>query len=223
MKRFRLWLLATTTLIFVLLAGWILTLPLAQLVEGVAPQPLGESQIRLENGVIRQTLALPTPTPHEIAPRIWLQLYPTSGHVLRVRAEHAGQVLGESAVRLAGLDQAFHKVELPWFEVPAGATDVTLVLEGHGVIVLATAVDRVAGGDLELNGVSRAPSDLAIQLVSGDRGIDRYLPLSRIAAGKPGILGWPRFSLLLIFAYVICMITLVGVGSRLLRYVERTA
>ncbi|HEX6289124.1 MAG TPA: hypothetical protein VFZ66_08025 [Herpetosiphonaceae bacterium] len=220
MKRVRLWSIAVGCLLVLGLSFWAVVQPLAQAVEG-PPPPLGESRVTLESGhVVRQTLALPQPVPGDIAPRIWIQRVLLEQARLTVRAEAVGQTLGQTSVRLPVPDQSFHVLQLPWWHIPAGARSVTLTIEGNGVVLLATAVDRVAGGDLEIDGVSHAPGDLALQIVSSDRGIERYVPLSAAAAQKPGVLGWPRLVLLVIAAFVIGGMLLIGSAARLARLVE---
>ena len=222
MKRERLGLLLGVGLALLGCAGAIFTLPLATIVEGPALLSVSASQIRFEPGtLVRQTLALPTPTPREIAPRIWVQLLPAANHFLQARVEGGGQILGEAVLTLPAGDNAFHMVQLPWQKLPSGTSGVTLVFEGHGVAILATNADRIAGGSVEVDGVAQISRDLALQMVSGDRGIERYLPLSRIAAGKPGLLGSPRFFLMVMYLYLIVVVVLVGSVFRLLRYIER--
>jgi hypothetical protein len=213
-------------LAYLVLAGvstWLWSLPFAHVVEGPLPDPIAEHYVLLEPGVVlRQTLTLPSPAPRDIAVRLWVQRVPAQQPFLRIRGESAGRVLGIAMVPLAAADGAFHVRQAPWWQVPVGAQQLTLVIEGHGMHVAATAVDRIAGGDLEINNSSPAPGDLALQLVSGDLGIERYLPLTRIVEGKPGILAWVRYPLVLFLLYLAAAITLLRSPLRLLRRLEDT-
>jgi hypothetical protein len=224
MKSARLWALVGTGLLLILGAGlW--SLPFARTEAGPLPQPLNEHRILLERGmVLRQTLTLPTPPPRDVALRVWVQrIVPADQPFLKLRGESDGQVLGEMTLPLAPADGALHVRQAPWWRLPAEAQSMTLVVEGHGMWIAAMSADDVAGGDLEVNGVSRAPGDLAIQLVSGDLGIERYLPMTRIAEGKPGPLAWPRYSLVLLLIYVLAVVRLVASIPRLVHSLQSAA
>jgi len=71
----------------------------------------------------------------------------------------------------------------------------------------ADGVTAIAGPDtypygvLLVNGAQREELDLAFQAVYLRRWIDVLLPVSHMAAGKPGILGWPPFYALLVYGY----------------------
>lgn len=201
---------------------WLWSLPLARVVEGPQPQTIGERQVVLNPGVVlRQTLTLPTPVPRDVALRLWTQrIVPAERPFLRIRGESQGAVLGAATIPLAPADGAFHMRQAPWWHLPAGAQQLTVVIEGSGLRVATVAADQVADGDLEISGAVQPSGDLALQLVSGDLGIERYLPLSRIAEGKPGILGWLRYPLALLSLYMIAIISLLRSPARLLRWVE---
>ena len=215
------WTTLLVCLAFVGVSSWLWSLPFAQVVEGPVPGLPAEHHVLLEPGVVlRQIVTLPSPAPRDIAVRFWVQRVPAQQPFLRIRGESAGEVLGVALVPLAAADGAFHMRQAPWWHLPVGAQQLTLVIEGHGMHVAATAVDRVAGGDLEINNISHAPKDLALQLVSGDLGIERYLPLTRIVEGKPGILAWVRYPLVLFLLYLVAAITLLRSPLRLLRWLE---
>ncbi|HEY0736356.1 MAG TPA: hypothetical protein VGD69_15685 [Herpetosiphonaceae bacterium] len=209
-------------LLIVALNVWLWSLPLAQIVEGPQPQRIGERLAVLEPGVVlRQTLTLSTPTPRDVALRLWTQrIVPAERPFLRIRGESNGEVLGAATIPLAPANGAFHLRQAPWWRLPSGAQQLTVVIEGSGLRVATSATDQVAGGDLEINGSAQPQSDLVLQLVSGDLGIERYLPLSRIAQGKPGVLAWLRYPLALLSLYMIAMIGLLRSPARLLRWVE---
>lgn len=191
----------------------IVNLPVADIEQGAPPVALGENQLSIKRNVpLNQTLTLPTPTPREVSIRIWLQLFPSENPFLNARGIVAGQEVGRAEVTLPPVDGAFHAITLPWWQLPANADKMTLSLEGHGVFILATTVDRVLGGSLSINNVDQAPVDLVIQMTSGDRGIDRYVPVSQIVSGKPGLLGWPHMVLLLGYA---CLVGCVGLILKL--------
>ncbi|HEY0605066.1 MAG TPA: hypothetical protein VGD58_19260 [Herpetosiphonaceae bacterium] len=209
-------------LLIVALNVWLWSLPLAQVVEGPQPQSIGEQLVVLDPGVVlRQTLTLSTPAPRDVALRLWTQrIVPAERPFLRIRGESNGKLLGAATIPLAPADGAFHLRQAPWWRLPSGARQLTLVIEGSGLRVATVAADQMAGGDLEINGAAQPQNDLALQLVSGDLGIERYLPLSRITEGKPGVLAWLRYPLALLSLYMIAMIGLLRSPARLLRWVE---
>jgi hypothetical protein len=205
-------------LVFVGVGSWLWSLPFAQVMEGTVPGPIGEHHVLLEPGVVlQQTLTLPSPAPRDVAVRLWVQRVPALQPFLRIRGESDGQILGVAMVPLAPADGMFHIRQAPWWHLPAEAQHLTVVVEGHGMQVATMA----AGGNLDH--VSQTPSDLAIQLVSGDLGIERYLPMTRIAQGKPGILAWVRYPLVLFLLYLIAAIMLLRSPLRLLRRLESAA
>jgi hypothetical protein len=59
-------------------------------------------------------------------------------------------------------------------------------------------------GELFVNGVPHPAADLAFQPIYRRRWIDWLLPISRMALGKPGLLGWPPLYALL--AYSFCLV-----------------
>ena len=209
-------------LLIVVINVWLWSLPLAQVSEGPPPPQPGARQVELLPGVeLRQTLTLPTPAPRDVALRFWTQrIVPAERPFVQIRGESNGQVLGVARIPLAAADGAFHMRQAPWWHLPAGTQQLTVVIEGSGLRVATTAADQVAGGDLQLAGVSQTPSDLALQLVSGDLGIERYLPLSRINQGKPGVLAWLRYPLALFSLYLITVVSLLRSPARLLSWVE---
>ncbi len=71
----------------------------------------------------------------------------------------------------------------------------------YGITVIAGA-DSYAGGHLLVNGVARTQFDLAFQPLYQQRWLDRLLPISRLAEGRPGLLGWPPFYALLVYGYL---------------------
>ncbi len=71
----------------------------------------------------------------------------------------------------------------------------------YGITVIAGA-DSYAGGHLLVNGVARTQFDLAFQLLYQQRWLDQVLPISRLAEGRPGLLGWPPFYALLVYGYL---------------------
>ncbi len=62
-------------------------------------------------------------------------------------------------------------------------------------------LDTYPDGVLLLNGEQREALDLTFQPIYLRRWFDALLPISRMAAGKPGILGWPPFYALLVYGY----------------------
>ncbi|MBV9788998.1 MAG: hypothetical protein JOZ51_12525 [Chloroflexi bacterium] len=192
---------------------WLWSLPLAQVSEGSPPVQPGAQQVELMPGVeLRQTLTLPTPAPRDVALRFWTQrIVPAEQPFVQIRGESNGQVLGVARMPLAPADGMFHMRQAPWWQLPAGAQQLTIVIEGSGLRVATMATDQAADGDL------------ALQIVSGDLGIERYLPLSRINQGKPGVLAWLRYPLALLSLYLIAVVSLLRSPARLLRWVEDSA
>lgn len=187
-------------------------------VEGPRPGPLGESQLRLGRDlVVQQTLTLPPLTAPEVALRVWIQPMPGEDKFLRVRGKVGAREHGWQDVALPRGKTTVHSVQLPWWTLPSEAQSMTVDLEGSGLVLLTTAVDRVAGGTLVINDVPHAPSDLVLQIVSGDRGMDRHFPFSRFAEGKPGLLGLPHSFLMLGFAYVLFVIVLLPSAAWLIQ------
>jgi hypothetical protein len=218
------WPTLLAALLVIAVNGWLWSLPRARIVEGPPPHPPGEQHMLLEPGlVLRQTLSLPVPAPRDVKLRVWVQRVTAQQPFLRIRGESHGQDLGAAILPLAPADGAFHMRQAAWWHLPATAKELTVVIEGHGMRIATTAVDRVAGGSLEINQASQAPSDLALQLLSGDLGIERYLPLTAITDGKPGLLAWFRYPLALFSLYLILMASLLRSPRRLLRWVEDAA
>jgi hypothetical protein len=93
--------------------------------------------------------------------------------------------------------------------VPASALSTTLVvvveaptLPANSGLMLGAASRNAYDGVLRINDQRFARFDLALTPVYEPLIGDRLLPLSRMALGKPGVLGWPPFYLMLMFAYV---------------------
>ena len=92
----------------------------------------------------------------------------------------------------------------------SGSSTITPTLEflleaptlrpAEGVSVIA-GPDTYPHGVLLVSGTQRAELDLAFQPVYLRRWFDVLLPVSHMAAGKPGILGWPPFYALLVYGY----------------------
>lgn len=70
----------------------------------------------------------------------------------------------------------------------------------HGITVVA-GPDTYPQGVLLANGEARDGNDLAFQPVYLRRWFDAILPITWLAAGKPGILGWPPLYALLVYVY----------------------
>ena len=98
----------------------------------------------------------------------------------------------------------------PPLSLESGISTITPTLEllletptlppAEGVTAIA-GPDTYSYGVLLVNGAQRAGLDLAFQPVYLRRWFDVLLPVSRMAAGKPGILGWPPFYALLVYGY----------------------
>jgi hypothetical protein len=98
----------------------------------------------------------------------------------------------------------------PPLSLGSGISTITPTLEflletpklppAEGVTAIA-GPDTYPYGVLLVNGAQREALDLAFQPVYLRRWIDVLLPVSHMAAGKPGILGWPPFYALLVYGY----------------------
>ncbi|MEI7643292.1 MAG: hypothetical protein WCJ55_03185 [Chloroflexales bacterium] len=85
---------------------------------------------------------------------------------------------------------------------------------GPSIIVQKNLLGR---GAFSVDGLTESGWDLAISPLSQHRWVDRLWPISAMARGKPGPLGWPPFYALLAYAYLIAL----GVGAACLRRAMR--
>jgi hypothetical protein len=72
--------------------------------------------------------------------------------------------------------------------------------------------DSYAGGEFFKGNTSVPAIDLAFEPIYRRRWIDSMLPISRMAHGKPNILGWPPFYALLAYT---CLLALTFMLTRL--------
>lgn len=195
-------------LALLLLCGLALTLPTETISQGPRPLLRLESSVFLTDGMtLEQTVELTQPVPAQAAFRVWILLEQSNAPFLTMQCR-GDQVAGPLfRVVLPSPDGAYHLVEQPWCDLP-GQQRVVLRLHGHGVRVMTTAADRIAGALLQ-DGVPVRSSDLVLQLRQRKPGIDRYLPVSRWAAGKPGLPGWKPLYLLLPCLYLACAAVLL--------------
>jgi hypothetical protein len=98
---------------------------------------------------------------------------------------------------------------------PPGVVTTTLrldlaapTLNDDWVAVLA-GPDTYPRGQYFANTRARPHVDLAFQPVYRQRWIDGLLPIGRMAAGKPGILGWPPLYALLAYGYIVVLVQAV--------------
>jgi hypothetical protein len=77
-------------------------------------------------------------------------------------------------------------------------------LPQHDWITVIAGPDSYPNGELFVDNQRRHSADLAFQPVYQRRWIDGLLPISRMAQGKPGMLGWPPLYALL--AYGCCVL-----------------
>jgi hypothetical protein len=77
-------------------------------------------------------------------------------------------------------------------------------LPSNDWITVMAGPDTYPHGELFVNGMPHPVADLAFQPVYRRRWIDWLLPISRMALGKPGLLGWPPLYALL--AYSFCLV-----------------
>ncbi len=185
---------------------------------GAVPKLSANNRIRLDHGfvVLEQDEILQSPLPTELTLRIWVQQLPSYYPFLTVRGAIGQNQIGPIDVRLPPPDGKFHMIELPWWRVPADAERMSVKLTGHGVLVGTTA-PRDTQPELEVNGVAQPALSLVFQMVGRQASFERYLPLLQIAEGKPGLLGYPQFMLLLGAAFFVAWGILIGLVPQLLR------
>lgn len=147
--------------------------------------------------------------------RLWLPrpALPGAGRIsLRLRSLEDGAELGRAQVAVAALDPARPTL----FRIgpadgpappPRRPVAAELILEAEQVD-RASAVSVMAGpnrygGGLLLRGGRQIPrADLAFEVLYDTRWFDRILPITRIAWGRPGVLGWPPLYALLAWLIV---------------------
>jgi hypothetical protein len=109
--------------------------------------------------------------------------------------------------------QALAQTDWTTFEIPPVTISQTTTLRldlaaptltpSDWVTVIA-GPDTYPDGELYADGQPNPTTDLAFQPVYRQRWFDWLLPISRMAHGKPGVLGWPPLYALL--AYCFCLI-----------------
>jgi hypothetical protein len=73
-------------------------------------------------------------------------------------------------------------------------------------ITVMAGPDTYPGGELFADGDPRPAFDLAFQPIYRRHWLDILLPISRMAHGKPGVLGWPQLYALLAYAYCVVLV-----------------
>jgi hypothetical protein len=76
-------------------------------------------------------------------------------------------------------------------------------LPPHNWITTIAGPDTYPDGELFVDGSPRPTFDLAFQPVYRHRWLDNVLPITRMALGKPGLLGWPPLYALLAYSSVV--------------------
>lgn len=196
-----------------LAGGALLLLPTKHERESTRPLIALQSNIFLaEETTLRQQIVFDGAPDEQVAVRFWLLTEPSAAPRLTVRCERAGRVAAELEVVVPPVDRAYHALDGPWCDTH-GQSVLTWSFEGHGVRFMTTAVDRVPG-TLYVAGQPVVASDLVLQVYERTIGVDRYVPISRWAAGKPGLIGRPHLYLLLPYLYVIGVLILVRAAWR---------
>jgi hypothetical protein len=181
---------------------------------GMQPGPLVPSDGQLTRGRAsgliygdeRLSQVVAVPRDGLVAVQFWLLAYRRDAPgnvVLRVAALEAPDLpLAIIAIPLRDLP-ATPPVTFPLPALNAASTPALLLtLEAptlnreHAPSVLG-AGNLYGNGLLLVNGRPRIAEDLAFQLLSRPLQADQLLPISRLAAGKPGLFGWPQLYLLL--------------------------
>jgi hypothetical protein len=77
-------------------------------------------------------------------------------------------------------------------------------------ITVIAGPDTYPDGEMLVDNLHRQSADLAFQPVYQRRWIDGLLPISRMAQGKPGVLGWPPLYALLGYACCVMLARLIS-------------
>lgn len=93
---------------------------------------------------------------------------------------------------------------------PADVLSTTLYLEveapglppGSGLMIAGSSSND-EGGLLRIDGKRFSGFDMAFTLLYEPLLADRFVPLSRLAQGRPGFMGWPPLYLLLAYSYLL--------------------
>lgn len=183
----------------------LLQVPVEQRIDGPRPVLRQEASLLLtQNMTIQQTAQLDAPVVDQIAFRVWARVEGNVAPQLRAQCVTSAGPQPFVAVPIPPGDGAYHALRLPWCDAP-NQRDVGLALDGAGLRLLITASDRFPG-TLMINRNAQRNSDLVVQLQQRTAGIDRYLPVSQWAAGKPGVVGAPHLYLLLVYLYVVLIL-----------------
>ncbi|HEY3227693.1 MAG TPA: hypothetical protein VGJ87_00650 [Roseiflexaceae bacterium] len=107
---------------------------------------------------------------------------------------------------------------------PPGVVTTTLLLDLQAPtlapldwVTVMAGPDTYPGGELFAGGDPRPAVDLAFQPVYRRRWFDILLPISRMAHGKPGVLGWPQLYALLAYAYCIILVRVFAAVRRVVQ------
>lgn len=193
--------------------GLLLTLPLEQRTEGPRPVIAQETSAVLTQGVVlRQMVRLEAPVQGQIAFRIWGRVEPNTAPRLVVRCLTDNQQQAPVEIQPPIADGGYYALEIPWCDA-AEARNAGFMLEGEGIRLLASVADRFPG-TFSVNNSVQPAGGLVLQVLQRTPGIDRYVPVSRWAASKPGIIGWPRLYILLPYLYIVITGTLFHLIAR---------
>jgi hypothetical protein len=176
-----------------------------------------EQRIRIDHSLFRIQQQLSVPAGTEVALRLWVQRLPAYEPYITVSGTAGDRRYGPQTVELPPPDGEFHQIQLPWWHIPAGAETLAVSITGHGILVQFAHEDQVPGGNLVVGSRSWPTVDLALALDTRAGGTLGRIPLLQIAQNKPGLLGTPRFALLLAALYVGGVGLLIANGSRLLQ------
>jgi hypothetical protein len=150
-----------------------------------------------------------------VALRILLFANPTArDDTVTLYLRYAGTALPDLAVvtlpvrALAQRDMTTFAIPPLRLDFPPQVVTATLRLDleaptlppGEWITVIA-GPDTYRGGVLFVDGQARPAADLAFQSVYRRRWFDVIVPISRLAHGKPGPLGWPQLYALLAYAF----------------------
>jgi len=152
-----------------------------------------------------------------VAVRVLLLASPGAGdESVTLRLSYAGSALPDLAVVTLPL-RALARHEMTSFMFPPitpafppseMTTTLRIDLEAPTLapadwVAVIAGPDTYSNGELFADGSARSGADLAFQPVYRGRWFDVLLPITRMAHGKPGLLGWPPFYALM--AYIYCL------------------
>jgi hypothetical protein len=98
------------------------------------------------------------------------------------------------------------------FVFPPGVVTTTLRIDLEAPtltppdwVTVMAGPNTYSAGELFVDGMPKSGADLAFQPIYRQRWFDLVLPISRMAYGRPGLMGWPPFYAVLAYGYVVAL------------------